>query len=151
MSNLQVLVAEDDRVTADILSFNLRRRGLNFEVCSDGQLAWERLQDVRPKLLMTDHQMPRMNGLDLIERIRDMEETPGALPIFLCSAKGLEIDRHYIEENLNVAKIIFKPFSPRQVLRWIDEVLQTDIEPPVTSSPPVTAVARANVDMQRLL
>ena len=75
MSNLQVLVAEDDRVTADILSFNLRRRGLNFEVCSDGQLAWERLQDVRPKLLMTDHQMPRMNGLDLIERI-DPDDPP---------------------------------------------------------------------------
>ncbi|WP_166830999.1 response regulator [Thalassoroseus pseudoceratinae] len=123
MSELQVLVAEDDRVTADILGFNLRRRGLTFEVCSDGQLAWERLQEVRPKVLMTDHQMPRINGLDLIQRIRESESTQEPLPIFLCSAKGMEIDRQYIEETLKVSRVIFKPFSPRQVLRWIDEVL----------------------------
>ncbi len=128
MNELQVLVAEDDRVTADILGFNLRRRGLNFEVCSDGQSAWERLQEVRPQLLITDHQMPRMSGVDLVQRIRETEGGIDALPIFLCSAKGLEIDRRHIEENLGVSRIIFKPFSPRQVLKWIDEVLQTCIE-----------------------
>lgn len=129
MNELQILVAEDDRVTADILGFNLRRRGLNFEICSDGQSAWERLQVVRPQLLITDHQMPRLSGVDLIRRIRETEDGTDALQIFLCSAKGLEIDRQHIEENLGVSQIIFKPFSPRQVLRWIDEALQTHVKP----------------------
>ncbi len=70
---LRVLCAEDDDQIALILKFALERAGHEVERVADGQQALERItSDVHFfDLLVTDHQMPRLSGRGLVEKLRD--------------------------------------------------------------------------------
>ena len=76
-----------------------------------------------PDMVVTDCQMPRLNGLALIERIRSHEETKH-LPVFMLTGKGFELSQQEVVERLGVLGIIGKPFSPRELLLRINEALR---------------------------
>jgi CheY-like chemotaxis protein len=92
-------------------------------VAGDGEAAWDRLLEATPAVLVTDHQMPRLSGLSLIERVRG-DARFADLPILFCSAKGLELDLDYLKDALRVRQVFFKPFSPRSLVQAIEEAIQ---------------------------
>ncbi len=63
-------------------------------------------------LLITDFQMPGVNGEALCQAVRD-EMGLRDLPILMCSAKGLELDTQELRNKWNVTQVMFKPFSMR--------------------------------------
>ena len=68
-----ILLAEDERSVAFSISFALKADGHTIEIVSDGE---EALSELTRKpgafdLLITDHSMPRMNGMELVRRLRD--------------------------------------------------------------------------------
>lgn len=81
--NARILVVEDDGVTADLLRFNLERAGFSVSVVHDGRRAIERLKESRFDLIITDYQMPHVNGEDLCRHVRmdDWHNVP-ALSLF---------------------------------------------------------------------
>jgi CheY-like chemotaxis protein len=111
----KILVAEDNRVLADVLRFNLQRAGFAVTVALNGAIAIEHLQQGVFDLLITDFQMPGMNGQQLCEVIR-RELRLDQLPILMCSAKGLELDVELLKSEYGVCQIIDKPFSMRQII-----------------------------------
>src|SRR5437870_4252624 len=66
----KVLVAEDDESTRYLLCRFLERAGYRVEAAADGEEAWNALLVSHYDLLLSDHNMPRLRGLDLVARLR---------------------------------------------------------------------------------
>jgi len=118
----RVLLCDDEVHILRAASMKLSRAGLQIETASDGQMAWEMIQNNPPHLLVTDYQMPRMNGLELCRKIRGWETTRN-LPIVLLSAKGYEFDWDELALELWLTKVMVKPFSPRELLLTAQQAL----------------------------
>jgi DNA-binding response OmpR family regulator len=99
--------------------FKLKRAGYDVLTCFDGQEAWEAIQAELPDLLITDYQMPRLDGLELIARCRENLAT-AALPIILLTAKGLELDPPALIEQFRLETVFAKPFSPRELQACVE-------------------------------
>jgi CheY-like chemotaxis protein len=120
-----ILIAEDNEVTSRVLRFNLERGGYEVFVAQDGQEALEFLGERSVDLLITDFQMPRMGGLELIASVR-LTLPPDCLPIFLCSAKGLELDLELLQAKYHIDKVFFKPFSPKAIIAAAHALFQQE-------------------------
>ncbi len=100
----------------------LSRAGFRVETVGDGLAAWHAISRESPDLLITDFQMPRMNGLELCRQVRSNPAT-SQLPVLMLTAKGFEMDESTVRAELGVIKILAKPFSPRDLLQIVEETL----------------------------
>ncbi len=117
MNNLagNILIAEDNGVLSDVLCFNLRNAGFDVTDAENGLVAIEKLRAAAFDLLITDYQMPGMDGAELCKAVRS-ELHLNHMPILMCSAKGLEINVEKLKSDFGVAKLLFKPFSMREIV-----------------------------------
>ena len=104
------LIAEDDRALADILRLALVRGGYQVTVAHDGLKALQRATEQSFDVVVSDYQMPGMDGEQLLRGIRRGGASTGAL-LFLCSAKTFELDTERLRTELGLSEIFFKPFS----------------------------------------
>lgn len=118
----RILVCDDETHITIAVSMKLKRAGFQVETASDGQAAWEIIQRDPPDLLLTDCQMPRMDGLELCQHIRNHEATRH-LPILMLTAKGYELDQNVLLGELGIRELIVKPFSPRELLQSVVSTL----------------------------
>ena len=115
---LHILYAEDLKQLRDFMGILLGRDGHTVETADDGAIALERLSgDLTAfDLLITDHHMPRMNGLELVRSVR---ATPFAGRIIVFSSELSEdVNNQY--RQLGVDLILPKPIFPvtfREMLR----------------------------------
>ncbi len=116
-----VLLCDDETAIIRAAEIKLSRAGYRVTCCSDGQAALEAIQLETPDLLLTDCQMPRLGGLELIRRLRELEATHD-LPIYMLTAKGFELSAEELKAKWNVLGVIAKPFSPREVLKLVDDL-----------------------------
>jgi DNA-binding response OmpR family regulator len=113
-------VADDDEGIRDLVSIVLAGAGFEVNAASDGQQAWEALLHEQYDLLITDNEMPRLVGIQLIERIR---EAGMSLPIIIASGSfPMERLRDYAE--LQIAAALSKPFRVIELLNAVRNVLQ---------------------------
>jgi two-component system alkaline phosphatase synthesis response regulator PhoP len=96
----------------------------------DGQEGWEQVARQKPDIVVTDCQMPRLNGLQLAERIRTTPQTSD-LPVIMLSAKGFELSPQELRERFGIRCLMAKPFSPRELFARVEAVLAGE-EVPVT-------------------
>jgi two-component system, sensor histidine kinase and response regulator len=80
-----VLVADDEPAVREVLSQVVEDLGHDVIQARDGEEAWEIARARRPNLIVTDHMMPRLSGLDLCRRLRG-DEVLNGVPIILLSA-----------------------------------------------------------------
>lgn len=123
----RVVVAEDDPALRNVVRFCLQGVGFNVAACRDGQEAWEELEKQPADIVVTDMQMPRMSGLELCEKMRS-DDRYRELPLLLLTAKGMELDTERLREELGVAEVMFKPFSPRELARSVARHLRESLE-----------------------
>jgi len=116
----KILVADDEAPIANVVAMKLRNAGLEVIVAMDGLEAYELAIAERPDFMITDLQMPGMNGLELCARLA--AELEGGIPTILLTAKGFELTAESIRE-LPVRRIMTKPFSPRELLAQVQELL----------------------------
>ena len=117
----RILVAEDHLGMGNVIQFTLQKAGFEVTLARDGQAAWERLQKQPFDLVISDYQMPGMNGGQLRERMcRDPQLAH--VPYVLLTAKGLELEADYFRDELQVLEIISKPFSPRALMDRVGQI-----------------------------
>lgn len=117
-----ILIVEDNAVMANLLKFNLKRAGFDVAVASNGiaglELAVSRSFDV----VITDHQMPGMTGVEMCKSLRQLPQY-SCTPLLLCTAKGLELQRTTLQDECRITDVLFKPVSPRQMIDRVTELL----------------------------
>lgn len=123
-SGCRILVAEDTSVLAIILGRTFGGAGFDVTIAKDGQEAWEHAQKTRFDAIVTDQQMPEMSGSELCERLRKIDHY-AEIPIIMVTAKAYELDPNHLRNDLHVAEIFVKPFSPKQVLESLEEYLSS--------------------------
>lgn len=107
---LRVLYADDMRELRELITIVLTRDGHQVDTVQDGEAAWERLSaDVGAyDLLITDHHMPRMNGLELVGEVR---RSPFAGKVMVFSSE-LSPTVHAAYRDLKVDQVMLKPVFP---------------------------------------
>lgn len=121
-----VLVAEDDRVISDVIRFNLERARYLVTVARNGTEAWALLQSKRFDVLVTDYQMPGMTGEEVCRAFRTTYPDTH-LPVIFLSARGLELNVARMQEELGIETLLYKPFSPRELVEEIAKCAKKSI------------------------
>jgi DNA-binding response OmpR family regulator len=120
--NKKVLLCDDEVHILRTAEIKVQRAGYDVRVASDGQQAWEMIQAEMPDILVTDVQMPRLDGLALVRRLRENVATRD-LPVLMLTAKGYELSHSELAEQWQVAGVLAKPFSPRELVSLIERTL----------------------------
>ena len=122
----RVLVAEDNLALAHVLQFNLERNGFDVTVAHDGSEAWELSQRETFDVVVTDHEMPKMTGIELCERLRELPEYKST-PFVMVTARALELDIAALQQRLGLAAIMPKPYSPEELLNTVEKLLAEEV------------------------
>src|ERR1044071_7903116 len=70
----KILIIEDDPIVSHIYRSRLEKAGFEVDVASDGQSGYYRIIETYPDALLLDLMLPRMNGIDLLKKIRAMQQ-----------------------------------------------------------------------------
>lgn len=125
-----IALVDDDRNILTSLSISLQAEGFATRVYSDGEAALKALVDNPPDLAICDIKMPRMDGFELLRRLREGSD----LPVILLTSRTDEPDEAH-GLALGADDYIAKPFSQRLLIARIrallrrTEVRQRDAEP----------------------
>lgn len=103
-----ILLVEDDIYFADMFAGNLEDMGHSVTRAVDGLAALKRLKQDRFDLVITDYQMPFVNGSSLIDSLRSMDVVNNATPVILMSG-ALPAD--IAVDSLPIQGFLPKPFT----------------------------------------
>ena len=115
-----ILLVDDEPYILRSLSYLLTREGYSVETASNGEEGLARVRELAPPLVFLDIMMPRMNGYEVCEQIKQ-DPTLAQTYVIMLSAKGQQIDR---ERGLlgGADEYMTKPFSPREVAHRVHDV-----------------------------
>ena len=122
MSEKTILVADDESHILHVVSLKLRNAGFRVLTARDGQEALEIAQQQHPDLLITDYHMPQLSGLELCQRLKQDRQTNN-IPAIMLTARGYHLEPSDTEQS-GILRMLSKPFSPRQLLTTVNEVLE---------------------------
>lgn len=122
MSTKNLLVVDDSATTRMLITLTLKKSD-SFRIieASDGEEAVEKLDSEPIDIVLTDINMPKMNGLELITHIR-AKQAKQALPIIVITTMGEETDRDRGME-LGANAYILKPISGAKLQSLVKEFL----------------------------
>jgi CheY-like chemotaxis protein len=121
MSDKKVLVVDDETHIVHVVAIKLRNNGYTVLTAENGAEAYELVQKERPDVIVTDYQMPVMSGIEFIEKLRQSEQTQD-IPVIMLTARSFAIEDEQ-KQSLNISECLSKPFSPKELLRSIEDVL----------------------------
>jgi CheY-like chemotaxis protein len=122
----QILVVDDDWKARDMLRRTLEKEGWIVDVAADGQEAMCRIESSAPALVLLDLMMPKMDGFELLERMR-REDRWRDIPVIVMTAKDLT--RQEIDQlNGHVGKILKKgTYQRKDLLEEIRQVIARQV------------------------
>ena len=117
-----ILVADDERYITATISLKLRQVGATVITASDGCEAFELACAHLPDLICSDYQMPLLNGLELAARLSATPQT-SHIPVLMLTTRAHRISPSQLT-NTNIRALLPKPFSARELLAKLGEVVQ---------------------------
>lgn len=121
MREKKILVVDDEPYTIRALTFVLKKEGYDVSSATDGEEAMTKVRESKPSLMFLDVMMPRKNGYEVCQEIKN---DPGLSDIYIImlTARGQEADR---EKGLSLGadEFITKPFSPMKIVARVRELL----------------------------
>ena len=118
MTRPVVLIAEDDASVRFTLEFVLKDEGFEVLVAEDGVQALELARSGHPDVILLDQIMPRLNGKEVFEKLREDSDI-NAIPVVVLSGMS-----RTNPDDWKGAHFLGKPFSPDELLASIREVLE---------------------------
>ncbi len=132
----KVLLCDDEAHILRAAEFKFKKGGYDVRCASDGEEAWESITQDLPDVVVTDLQMPRLDGLGLARRIKENPRTQH-LPIIMLTARGFELSQEELNNQYGIRVLLSKPFSPRELSRIVEQIILAGSKPlPVQPSVP---------------
>jgi two-component system phosphate regulon response regulator PhoB len=122
MANKRLLLVEDDRALADLITFHFERAGFDLTRTGDGEEALIMADEMKPDIVLLDWMIEGISGIEVCRRLRRREATAN-VPIVMLTARGEEGDRIRGLET-GADDYVTKPFSPRELMARVGAVLR---------------------------
>lgn len=122
MSELKILVVEDEDAIRDMLVMVLKKAGLSVQWAGDAEIALQMIHEQLPDLILLDWMLPGISGVELAKRLKKHEHY-AQVPIILLTARGEEEDKVKGLE-IGADDYVTKPFSPKELVARIHAVLR---------------------------
>lgn len=117
----QILIVEDEPDVLLLLENRVRGAGHDVSSAMDGETALDMLGDKRPDLVVLDWMMPKLSGIDVLERLRESDPDHGVKVLMLTAkAQQSDIDRAF---SAGADDYIVKPFSSRDLIERIGALI----------------------------
>jgi DNA-binding response OmpR family regulator len=115
----RILVIDDDVELCSLVSEYLRPEGFQVESAHDGNTGLARAQSGEHTLVVLDVMLPRLNGFDVLRKLRDSSR----IPVLLLTARGEDVDR-IVGLEIGADDYLPKPFNPRELVARIRAILR---------------------------
>ncbi len=122
MTARKVLVADNEIHIVQVVAIKFRNNGFEVITSDNAREAFELACRQKPDVIVTDLQMPGISSLELIENLRDHPATAD-IPVVLLTARDFTIEDEQMSD-LRISVCLPKPFSPRELLQTVNEVLK---------------------------
>ena len=129
----KIALVDDDRNILTSVSMTLEAEGYQVDTYTDGASGLEGLTTDRPDLAILDIKMPRMDGMELLRRLRQKTD----LPVIFLTSKDEEIDELF-GLKMGADDFITKPFSQRLLVERVKAILRR-VAPRESAAPGTTA------------
>ena len=113
---------DDDNTIREIEVYTLEQMGFEARGFSDGMSMLDALKDEVPKLIILDIMMPGMDGLEVLSKLRSIEEYK-SIPVIMATAKGTEMDK-ISGLNSGADDYLVKPFGVMEMVARVNAVLR---------------------------
>jgi len=119
----KILLIEDDSFLADIYSLKLREAGFDVSVAVDGEEGLAKIKDEKPDLVLLDIVLPKIDGWQILKKIRSDEDLKTIKVILLSNIN----QRYDVEKGIKLGadKYLIKAFfTPEEVIEEIKKLLE---------------------------
>ena len=116
----RALTVDDSRTMRDMVTFTLKNAGFEVSEAEDGQKALEVTQNQVFDIIITDVNMPNMNGIELVKALRSKESFK-YIPILILTTEG-DAQKKQEGKDAGATGWIVKPFNPEKLLQVVNKV-----------------------------
>jgi len=116
-----ILVADNEFHVAQVVAIKFRNNGFVVHIAENGKEALDMAVKHEPDIIVADAEMPEMSGADFVKKLRG-SETVENVPVVMLTAKGSKI-KAKVKRQLGISECVSKPFSPKELLQKVNEVL----------------------------
>lgn len=140
-----ILIIEDEKDLAELVSFNLEKEGYRTLTAFDGAEGIETARRELPDLILLDLMLPGIMGMEVCKTLKKSEKT-AHIPVIMLTARGEEIDR-VVGFEVGADDYVVKPFSTRELLLRIKAVLRRSL--PDSTESRIIKIAGVTIDPDR--
>lgn len=127
----KILIVDDEPPIIDVLAYNLKQNGHTVIIARDGEQAVILAKREQPDLIILDLMLPKIDGLEVYRIVRRDSD----VPVIMLTARDSEIDR-VVGLELGADDYVVKPFSVRELMVRVKNVLRRSSPPPTESAAP---------------
>ncbi len=146
MAKRQLLLVDADPRSVRVLEVSLKKAGYSVTTASDGADALAKIEYSTPDLILTDTKLPRLDGYELVRRLKDNSEFGNIPVVFLTSQKSIEDKIRGLE--LGVEDYLTKPIFVRELLARVNLLLARRTQERMATSMPVSARTRLSGSLE---
>lgn len=117
----KLLIVDDEVSVAELAAHTLSKAGYEVLTAEDGEQGYELACRELPDLVVTDQDMPQLDGLQMAALLRETANT-GNIPLILLTSRGAVVSPVALAKT-NVRELVAKPFSARQLKLKIEAIL----------------------------
>jgi adenylate cyclase len=118
----KILIVDDEPFNLDLLEQELMEYNYEIERANDGVEALEKTRSFNPDVILLDFMMPRMNGLEVVKRLREDEQHKG-IPVILLTAKATQEDK-VAGLDAGADDYVTKPFDAIELLARVRAMMR---------------------------
>ena len=117
----KILIIDDDYYSARFLAKRLRTKNYEVMLAADGDQGLQKVKEILPDLILLDMIMPRLSGIEVFEKLKQLDATKKIPVIFMAAHPTLEIRKLVLEKGAK--EIITKPFFSNDFEFTIETVI----------------------------
>ena len=120
---MRILAIDDTKTLLNLLCMTLRNAGHQVAEAENGEEGLQRFEEFKPDLVITDLNMPTMNGLELIRALRKLPSLTGLPIVFLTTESNDALKQE--AKSAGATGWITKPFKPEQLIAVVAKLVRS--------------------------
>ena len=146
MAKKQLLLVDADPRSVRVLEVSLKKAGYSVTTASDGSDALAKIEYSTPDLILSDTRLPRLDGYELVRRLKDNAELSSIPVVFLTSQKSIEDKIRGLE--LGVEDYLTKPIFVRELIARVNLLLAKRTHEKMATTQPTSARTRLSGSLE---